>query len=136
MYGSEVMSPAWRNVMPRGPDQVRREPGDEEDLRGVAAELAERGAEDLPLPQQRPDVAPSEADGLALVFAAAARLDVVDLGLVGAAVAGIAIERPPDEPEGHAEGAHDDEQPAPSVPLRDPEEGHAQEAEADVLPNE
>src|SRR5947207_14631518 len=107
----------------------------QEDLRVVASELPERGAQHLPLPQQRADMAPTEPDGFALVFSAAARLDVVELGLVGrGAVAGIAIERPPDEPEGHAESAHEEEEPTPSVPLRDPEEGHAQEAEADVLP--
>ena len=52
------MNPAWMNVMPRAGHQVGREPGDEEDLRRVAAELPEGGAQDLPLPQQRADVAP------------------------------------------------------------------------------
>ena len=55
---------------PAGPDQVRREPGDEEDLRRVAAELPERGAQDLPPPQQRADVSPAESHGIAPVVAA------------------------------------------------------------------
>ena len=37
-------------------DEVGREPGDEEHLSRVAAELSDRGGQDLPLPQQPPDV--------------------------------------------------------------------------------
>ena len=62
--------------------EIGRKPGEEEHLRRVAAELPDRRAEHLPVPQQRADVAPLEADRLPLVFAAAARLDVVELGLV------------------------------------------------------
>ncbi len=114
--------------------EVGGKPGDEEDLCRIAPELSNRGAHDLPLAEQQPDMAPLEPHRLTLVLAAAARLDVVALGLVdGGTLAGVAIQQPPDDAEGHTERADNDEQPTPAEPLRDPEQRHTEKPEAHVL---
>ena len=61
MYGSDVMKPGLDERHPARRHEIGRKPGDEEHLRRVAAELADRRAEHLPVPQQRADVAPLEA---------------------------------------------------------------------------
>src|SRR5205823_4768485 len=100
----------------------------------IAAELSERRPEHLPASQERDDVGPLEADGLACVLTAAAGLDVLDLRAIrGAAVRWIVIQHPPRQAEQDAEAADDEKETAPSEPLCDPEERHAQEPEADVL---
>ena len=63
--------------MPARRHEIGRKPRDEEDLSRVAAELTNGRADDLPLARSRPNVAPFESQRLALVLAAAARLDVV-----------------------------------------------------------
>src|SRR6185503_8735473 len=98
------------------------------------AELTERRAQHLPVTQQRGDIAPLEPDRLAAVLTAAARLDVIELSPVDRrALPWASIQHPPDDPERDAETADDEEQAPPPESLRDPEQRHAQESEADIL---
>src|SRR5207302_813294 len=104
----------------------------EEDQRRVAAELADGRANDLAVLQQGADVPPLEVEWLPFVLAAAARLDVIELGAVDRrALVGVPVKRPPHETEGDPQRADNEEQAPPAELLRDPEERHAQEAEAE-----
>src|SRR5690349_6555462 len=86
--------------------------------------------------QQRPDMPPAEFERLPVVFAAAARLDVLEFITADSrALAGIAIKRPPHSAERDAESADEEKQTAPAESLRDPEQGQAQKTEAEHLSN-
>src|SRR5207342_644616 len=84
--------------------EVRGKPRDEEHLRRVAAELTERCAENLALPEERPEARPAELESAAGVFAASPGVNQRQLvGIDRLAFAWLAIEEPPQRAHSHAE---------------------------------